>query len=291
MTRRELILFMASGPLLTGNPGPKDFAEQSFQGRRVFKIAGSGPPVLFLHELPGLITEAFELARRLNDHGNGYTVYLPLFFGQPEQKGFFTDISTELFRTPCWSQDFHCFSDHSLGKAVDWAAAYCVEIDRLHNHAGLAVIGNCLTGGFPVALAARPAVAKVLRCAVASQPALPMGPFGAPLSTAGKAALGLTTDELNAAIASKIPFLALRFDNDKLVPSDRLDGLERAFKEKHGNFDYYRVPHDAHCSTSHSGHNHAVLTLGYCPDPKSGGRLAYLRLKAFLDKYLKGTDK
>ena len=43
--------------------------------------AGTGPAVVLIHELPGMVPECVELGRK--SAAEGYTVYMPLLFGAP----------------------------------------------------------------------------------------------------------------------------------------------------------------------------------------------------------------
>ncbi|MCX6590311.1 MAG: dienelactone hydrolase family protein [Acidobacteria bacterium] len=246
------------------------------EGKQIYRI-GQGPPVLFLHELPGLIPEAVDFARRLS--GCGFTVYLPLLFGRAGRSSL---IGT-LLRTPCRGEEFECFSDTSLGTIVQWTARLTKAISD-HHQRGIAVIGNCLTGAVPLALMANQEAQTLLRACVVAQPALPMGPFGAPHGRA-RMALGLTEDMLSRAAQSGVPVLALRITSDSLVPEECMLGLAARFRGR--PFEYVRIEPDPHCPhRSHGGHTHASLTLAYCDNPASHGRQAFDKVTAFLKKHL-----
>src|SRR5690349_8683030 len=59
------------------------YAEESFtyeqQARTVFRSSVAGPPVLLMHELPGLTTETVQFADWLGTRG--FHVVMPLLFG------------------------------------------------------------------------------------------------------------------------------------------------------------------------------------------------------------------
>jgi hypothetical protein len=63
-----------------------DFSEFKFtyedETRPVY-VQGNGPAVVLLHELPGMIPQCVDLARSIAREG--FTVFLPLLFGQPNQ--------------------------------------------------------------------------------------------------------------------------------------------------------------------------------------------------------------
>lgn len=61
----------------------QDFADFSFSygnaTRRYYQ--GNEPAVVIMHELPGMIPECVDLARKVAS--SGFTVFLPLLFGKP----------------------------------------------------------------------------------------------------------------------------------------------------------------------------------------------------------------
>src|SRR2546423_13787079 len=65
----------------TGRPGRyESFAFTSEGACHQFYVIGNGPPVILLHELPGLIQADLDTGERLA--GSGFTVISPLLFGQ-----------------------------------------------------------------------------------------------------------------------------------------------------------------------------------------------------------------
>lgn len=291
---RRAFLFLLAGTrnlkadcvdLLQGfDKDPETFTAAGYT-KPVYKIIHpNGPPVLFLHELPGLVPQAFDFARRL--HSAGFSVYLPLFFGRA---GDNSALRT-LLSTPCWGSAFDCRSRHSLGAISNWIIEYNVALQERHGR--VAVIGNCLTGAMPLVLMADARARRNLKAIVLSQPAVPVGPFGMPRSLDVRQSLGLTDPQLERAVRSGVPVLALQFDDDPFVPRERLEALQAAFKGR--PFEYRSVPADQHCTRLMKGckppqHHHAVLTLGYCDDPDSNAFQAYKRVEQFLTQHLIGA--
>lgn len=234
----------------------------------------AAPSVLFLHEINGLGREALQLAERLRD-GAGVNVYLPVFFGKPAKARF------NAFA--CTGSQFDCRAWHSSGQIVHWVTSFVEELGRRHRR--VAVIGNCLTGSLPLAVMADGKCRPFVKCAVVSQPALPVPPH----TPHAREMLGLTDEQLEKAVHSGIPVLAYRFDTDLVVPIERMRMLEKRFEGK--PFEFIPWPaNPPHCDTPNvlgKGHQHAVLTSGYCGnDPDSSGYKAYERLESFLKQHL-----
>lgn len=92
----------------------------------------------------------------------------------------------------------------------------------------------CLTGGLAVAATIEPAV----RAAVSSQPALPLA---FPPTRRRRANLALAPTDLEAAVDSGTPVMALRFRCDLLSPRARAKAIGAAFGS---NAELLQIPED-----------------------------------------------
>jgi dienelactone hydrolase len=180
------------------------------RGKRVLKI-GTGPPVLVMHELPGLTPQCLRLARLIAQEG--FTVYLPLLFGQPNQH----QMGLNLVRI-CMSREFHLFSSSGRSPVVDWLRALGLHMHEKHQVPGIGVIGMCLTGGFALAMVAD---AHVL-AGVSSQPSLP-----AAWPWAKKCSLGLGSAQVEGIRNNgEADILVLRFEHDWISPPGRMSAVD-----------------------------------------------------------------
>lgn len=181
---------------------------------------GQGPAVVLMHELPGMIPECVDLARRIADRG--FTVYLPLLFGEPNQP--LSSLKMLQYTAQlCLSREFYCFARHQSSPITNWLRALCRKAHEECGDRGIGVIGMCLTGGFVLSLMADEAVIAP----VASQPSLPCG-----VTPCHRAALGISPEELEQAKARSqqgVPLLALRFSEDNISPPAKADRLRREF--------------------------------------------------------------
>lgn len=122
-----------------------------------------GRPVLLLHELngqsPGALSLAHELATR------GCTVYVPRFFGCFGKDSIFQFSGTTPITGGRWD-----LSSKETGPVRQDVKQIAAWVMKRHPGESLTVIGNCMTGAFPIELLAQPGIDT----AVVSQPALPM---------------------------------------------------------------------------------------------------------------------
>lgn len=243
------------------------FSSDNSTSRIVYR-KGEGPAILLMHELPGMIPECVDLARRIADAG--FTVYLPLLFGQPDKPLSFPNMLARTVQL-CISQEFYCFAKHRSSPITDWLRALCRKIHQDCGGKGVGVVGMCLTGGFVLSLMADDSViAPVL-----SQPALPLG-----ITASHKAALGVSPKDLELAKSKAkkgIPLLALRFSGDIISPPEKFNTLRQEFGdtpetiEKSPELCWKRGPALETIEVNSTSNNpfkiprnsHAVLSLGY----------------------------
>jgi len=191
-----------------------------------WETKNEGPLVVLLHEITGLSQTSLHLAKELSTGPGHYHVIMPLLFGSfGEHRSNFQFLAA-LVRNVGSRWDI--FSDDSLGTIRQEAAAFCAEISRRHGGQRLVVIGNCLTGSWPVALLREPSVCAGIVC----QPALPLWPS----RDASRRALGIKESELQEiatiAKAEKKPLMGIRYLHDKFVKDAlpmRFERLETLF--------------------------------------------------------------
>lgn len=212
------------------------FAQVDFAFEGVSKPvyrAGSGPAVVLIHELPGMVPECVELGRKLA--AEGYSVYMPLLFGEPMK-----NYGTKPLLWPCVWKEFSVLSTKGKSPAADWLRALARLAFGERGGKGVAAIGMCFTGRFALSLM----MDKELIAPVICQPG---GGWK-------DSALGIPDSEWeNAkarAKAENIPVLGMRFDGDFLCKSARFDTLREGLGE---NFREVVVP----------GKRHSVLTIHF----------------------------
>lgn len=260
---------MAVTPL----PGFKifDFAHNGHRHSVYKKGDGNSPGVLIVQELPGITPETVALAERL--HHDGFTVYLPLLFGE-------ANIPAEPLKNlgrVCISLEFRVLANRRKSPVTDWLRALC---RRMQEETGgpVGAIGMCLTGGFVLALMVDESVAAP----VLSQPSHLGGMF-----KDARATLGMPAEVVNEAVArakrDDIPVLGLRFGKDMMCTQERFDKLSELFGEN-----FRRIEIDRSLYAKHRIKNiaHSVLTLEFVDRPGHPTRDAYEQVVGFLHERL-----
>jgi dienelactone hydrolase len=218
---------------------------------------GEGPAVVLIHELPGMMPECVDLARRIADLG--YCVYMPLLFGAPMKEYGMTPLLW-----PCVWREFSVLSRRGKSPITDWLRALARRAFAERGGKGVGAIGMCFTGRFALSLM----LDSALIAPVLSQPA----------GTWSDAALGITTIEWDNAVKrskdENIPVLGLRIAGDRLCKAARFDALREGFGER-----FREVVVD--------GDGHSTLTLDYPKLSESDRARVWSALSGFLDERLK----
>jgi dienelactone hydrolase len=189
-----------------------DFKPEVFvskdQGQIELFVRGEGPPLILLHELPGLAEKTFELGDYFVKAG--FKVILPLLFGRPGDDNVWFGLARV-----CIRQELR---DLWLGKdtrIVHLIQELATRESQAAKNAGVGVVGMCLTGNMVLALLLNdhgtrsPITAPVL--------AQPSSCYSAPALAAAK----------NGDIAR--PVMALRFEKDRICKQSSFNKLEQAF--------------------------------------------------------------
>lgn len=185
------------------------------------------PPVLLLHELPGLSGKTLEYARELSQD---FTVYVPLLFGKPNSQSNWHGFLIAVGLNGEWRG-----LESGTSDIVPWLRAVVMKIEEAHLGQQIGVIGNCLTGSLPLALLKN----EQIHAVVLAQPTLPLSIFRNDKMV--RASLGISEDEIAQAKKSTArnerpaKILYARFDKDCISKWEKQETVWDIFT-KRGEF-------------------------------------------------------
>jgi dienelactone hydrolase len=138
-------------------------------------VAGQGPGVILMHELPGFVPEFWRLAHWLV--GAGFRVYAPALYdapGTPHEELVQIHGRVGGMARACISREIRLFAKTGGSPISDWLRALARQVHSECGGPGVAAVGLCLTGNFAWSVAVEPSVVA----AVAGEPALPFNAAG-----------------------------------------------------------------------------------------------------------------
>lgn len=253
-----------------------EFAAEGFRHRVLRKGDGSQPGVLIIQELPGITRETLDLAERL--HADGFTVYLPVLFGEPGSAW----EPVKNFVHICVSAEFRLLAQRERGPVSDYLRALCRHMQQECGGRPVGAIGLCFTGGFVLTLMIDPSVAAP----VMSEPAHLEGL----LDYVRTPTTGVPEADFQAAKTrserDNIPVLGMRFTHDVMCPKARFDYLSDQLGER-----FRRIEIDSSLFNRHKikPWSHAVLTIDFVDRPGHPTRKAYEEMVTFLHERLGGA--
>lgn len=166
-------------------------------------VAGRGPAVIVMSEMPGISPDVARFARWVRDAG--LSVYLPSLFGRdgayPSAEG-----GLAVLRKACVSTEFSALAAGTSSPVTVWLRALARLAHAERGGPGVGAIGMCFTGGFALSMMLEPATVAPVLC----QPSLPLS---------DPAAVQIAPDELavirKRLIDEDLTVLAYRFEGDR----------------------------------------------------------------------------
>jgi dienelactone hydrolase len=193
-------------------------------------IAGNGPAVIVMHEMPGISPHVARFARWVRDAG--FTVFMPSLFGRDGAVGT-ADEGGRIFQRACMSAEFHAFAGRGSSPVTSWLRAFARLAHQECGGPGVGAIGMCWTGNFALSMMLEPA----MLAPVLSQPSLP---FDAPDK------LESSEEELATVRArlekDGLDVLAYRFAGDRICTAQRFAAYQKALGPR---FDGRTLPDEA----------------------------------------------
>ena len=196
-------------------------------------VAGRGPGVIVMTEMPGISPHVARFARWVRDAG--FTVYMPSLFGRDGVLPS-AEEGAAIFQRACVSAEFRALSSNVSSPVTVWLRALARLAHEECGGPGVGAIGMCFTGNFALTMMLEPAVlAPVL-----SQPSLPLN---------DPAGIEISPEEINAVRErlekDNLTVLAYRFSGDAFCRAQRF----AAYAEKLGDRFVGKVLPDAAANT------------------------------------------
>jgi dienelactone hydrolase len=188
-------------------------------GKKVY-VAGSGPAVIVMTEMPGISPQVARFSRWVRDAG--FTVYMPSLFGRDGAVPG-AEEGAAVFQRACVSAEFRALRANETSPVTKWLMALARLAHQECGGPGVGAIGMCWTGNFALSMMLEPAVlAPVL-----SQPSLPLNdPAGLEISPADIQAVRRRLDQ------EKLTVLAYRFEGDKFCQAQRFAAYAEALGDR-----------------------------------------------------------
>lgn len=187
--------------------------------RRVY-VAGEGPAVIVMTEMPGISPQVARFARWVRDAG--FTVYMPSLFGRDGAVPS-AEEGLEVVQRACVIAEFRAFANrkgpNQSSPVTRWLRALAALAHAECGGPGVGAIGMCFTGNFALTMMLEPAMLAPVLC----QPSLPFDdPTGLEISPEELGAVRQRLDDQGLSV------LAYRFEGDRYCRAERFAAYAQA---------------------------------------------------------------
>jgi dienelactone hydrolase len=187
--------------------------------RRVY-VAGQGPAVIVMTEMPGISPHVARFSRWLRDAG--FTVYMPSLFGRDGAVPTAAE-GTAVLKRACVSAEFRAFAANASSPVTVWLRALARFAHLECGGPGVGAIGMCFTGNFALTMMLEPAVLAPVLC----QPSLPFSdPAGLEMAPRDLVDVKARLDR------DDLTVLAYRFAGDRHCTAERFAAYRAALGDR-----------------------------------------------------------
>ena len=207
------------GPDLDQDDPLEDFRPRriAFEGAsKVVHVAGSGPAVIVMAEMPGISPHVARFARWVREAG--FTVYMPSLFGRDGAVPQAAE-GVAVFRHACISAEFRAFAADESSPVTRWLRSLARLAHEECGGPGVGAIGMCFTGNFALPMMLESSTLAPVMC----QPSLPMDQPSAMAMAPGE--LAAVRERLER---EDLTVLAYRFDGDRHCQAQRFAAFAEA---------------------------------------------------------------
>lgn len=179
-------------------------------------VAGRGPAVIVMTEMPGISPHVARFARWVRDAG--FTVYMPSLFGRDGAVPN-AEEGAIVFQRACVSAEFRALAANQSSPVTKWLRSLARFAHGECGGPGVGAIGMCFTGNFALTMMLEPS----MLAPVLSQPSLPLNdPAGIEIAPDEVKAVRERLDRENLTV------LAYRFEGDKFCMAQRFAAYQAA---------------------------------------------------------------
>jgi dienelactone hydrolase len=187
---------------------------------KVVHVAGSGPAVIVMTEMPGISPHVARFSRWVRDAG--FTAYMPSLFGRDGAVPGVEEGAATL-RRACVSAEFRAFAASESSPVTLWLRSLARLAHEQCGGRGVGAIGMCFTGNFALTMMLEPS----MLAPVLSQPSLPLDDPGG---------LEIAPDEL-AAVRRRLDredltVMGYRFKGDRVCKAQRFAAYSQALGDR-----------------------------------------------------------
>jgi len=264
---------MAEAIIASNGIGEFDERQITLLGKtRTVYVAGEGPAVIVMSEMPGIYDSVIRFAKRVRDAG--FTVWMPHLFGEAGREPSAGYLYGSMAKA-CISREFYAFSSDTTSPIVDWLKALAAHAFPLSGGLGVGAIGMCFTGNFALSMLLEKSVIAPVLC----QPSLPISKKGG--MHISPEDLRCVKDRLEN---EDLEVLAYRFAGDRFCRAERFSDYENALG---GRFKGTVIPDSA--AAESEAPPHSVVTMHLIDEEGEPTRAALDEILAFYTRRLKGN--
>ena len=187
---------------------------------KVVHVAGAGPAVIVMTEMPGISPHVARFARWVRDAG--FTVYMPSLFGRDGAVPK-VDEGRVTFQRACVSAEFRAFAADESSPVTLWLRSLARLAHAACGGPGVGAIGMCFTGNFALTMMLEPS----MLAPVLAQPSLPLD---------DPAGMHIAPDELVAVRQrlerDDLTVMAYRFEGDHFCRAQRFAAYSEALGDR-----------------------------------------------------------
>jgi dienelactone hydrolase len=187
---------------------------------KVVQVAGSGPAVIVMSEMPGISPHVARFSRWVREAG--FTVYMPSLFGRDGAVAHLQE-GTAVLRRACVSAEFRAFAAKESSPVTSWLRSLARLAHSECGGPGVGAIGMCFTGNFALTMM----LESSMLAPVLAQPSLPLD---------DPAGLEIAPEELSAVRErlqrEDLTVMAYRFEGDRFCRAQRFAAYSEALGER-----------------------------------------------------------